>query len=345
MPPRDPRPRVGCVGLGWIGRHRLAALAAADVVDIIAVADSDDSARAQAQPLAPSAAMVSTLDEVIAVRPDAVVLATPSALHAAQSLSALAAGCAVFCQKPLGRDAREVLEVIDTARDTNRLLGADMSYRYAEGLARMRDLVRASAIGRVFAVDLTFHNAYGPDKPWFYDLRQAGGGCLLDLGVHLIDFLHWTFESSVARTSAHLFAEGRRLEPGHASVEDYAIAEVELDSGVLARLACSWRLSAGCDAEIDVSIFGTGGGLRFHNVNGSFYDFVAEQYRGTQKQVLCAPPDDWGGRAIVDWARRLAGSNSYDPAIEISGRVATTLDLLYGRATTALSQFPEELFT
>jgi hypothetical protein len=32
-----------------------------------------------------------------------------------------------------------------------------------------------------------FHNAYGPDKPWFYEITQSGGGCLMDLGTHVID--------------------------------------------------------------------------------------------------------------------------------------------------------------
>jgi predicted dehydrogenase len=44
----------------------------------------------------------------------------------------------------------------------------------------------------VRAVDLTFHNAYGPDKPWFYDPAQSGGGCVMDLGVHLVDLALWT---------------------------------------------------------------------------------------------------------------------------------------------------------
>lgn len=331
MPPENRRPRVACAGLGWIGRHRLAALAESDLVDIVALADCDGEACARAAEWAPSAARVRTLDEALALAPDGVVLATPSALHAEQSIRALAGGAAVFCQKPLGRSAAEVHAVIDAARRANRLLGVDFSYRYTKGLRRLHDLVRSGALGRVYAVDLTFHNAYGPDKEWFYDATQSGGGCLLDLGVHLVDFVLWTFDAPVRRVSGHVFAAGERLSPGDLCVEDYAAGEIELANGVLVRLACSWKLPAGRDAQISVLIFGTQGGLGFRNVGGSFYDFVAEAYRGTSTQTLCAPPDAWGGRAIVSWARRLRASNAYDAQIETAARVAETIDRLYGR--------------
>ena len=337
MPGNSQRPRVAFVGLGWIGRHRLEAIHRAGVVNVIGVADCDEEARSAAVALTPGAAAVATFDDVLALEPDGVVLATPSAMHAAQSIRALDAGVAVFCQKPLGRHAAEVHTVIDTARRANRLLCVDVSYRYTEGLRRVRECVLAGGIGDVYAVDLTFHNAYGPDKPWFYDLAQSGGGCLLDLGTHLVDFLHWTFDDAVVRTSGAVFAAGRRLHPEDRQVEDFAIGEIELARGAIGRVACSWKLSAGCDAQINVSVYGTRGGLAFRNVGGSFYDFVAERYNGTQTETLCSPPDAWGGRAAVAWAQQLARSAVFDPDIEIAGRVATTLDAIYGRTSAAPS--------
>jgi predicted dehydrogenase len=336
MPDRTSRPRIGCVGLGWIGRHRLNALLEAGIADVVAIADADATARDQAHALVPSAAVGSSFDDTLAHHVDAVVLATPSGMHAAQSIAALEAGVAVFCQKPLGRHATEVHDVIAAARHANRLLGVDLSYRHTEGLRRLRDLVRDGAVGEVYAMDLTFHNAYGPDKPWFYDVAQSGGGCLLDLGVHLVDFLHWTLDAPVSRAAGRLFAGGRRLSAGQPQVEDFALGDIELATGATARVACSWKLSAGCDAQIGISVFGTEGGLGFRNVNGSFYDFVAERYRGTHTERLCEPPDAWGGRAIVAWAQQLSRSQAFDPSIAIVERTATTLDQLYGRDTRGL---------
>ncbi|NJL95481.1 MAG: hypothetical protein HC915_18025 [Anaerolineae bacterium] len=82
------------------------------------------------------------------------------------------------------------------------------------------------------------------------------------------------------------------------------------------RLACSWNLPAGQDAGICGRFYGTGGGATFYNVEGSFYDFWAERLHGAQREVLSAPPDDWGGRALLEWVGRLAKGTRYDPATQ-----------------------------
>ena len=71
------------------------------------------------------------------------------------------------------------------ARQSNRLLAVDLSYRFTEAMRQVRNSVQSGALGRIFAVDLVFHNAYGPDKAWFRDPILSGGGCVMDLGVHL----------------------------------------------------------------------------------------------------------------------------------------------------------------
>jgi predicted dehydrogenase len=196
----------------------------------------------------------------------------------------------------------------------------------------VREIVRGGELGRVHAADLVFHNAYGPDKPWFYDPTLSGGGCVMDLGVHLVDLALWTLDfPAVAKVSAQLFAGGERLDPRSATVEDFAVATLELANGSVIRIACSWRLSAGRDAVISAAFFGTEGGAAFRNVDGSFYDFAAERYRGTAREALAAPPDAWGGRAAADWARRLAAGERFDAAADRLVEVARVLDWIYGR--------------
>ena len=62
----------------------------------------------------------------------------------------------------------------------------------------------------------------------------------------------------------------------------------------MAELACSWNLPAGQDAVIAASFYGTAGGAELRNVDGSFYDFVAERFRGTARETLAAPPRPGG---------------------------------------------------
>jgi predicted dehydrogenase len=326
------RARVGFLGVGWIGRHRMEAMLATGAVAAAGIADPSPDMAAEAAKLAPDATLVDSLDALLALGVDGLVIATPSALHAEQSIQALEAGAAVFCQKPLGRTAAETRAVVEAARSADRLLGVDLSYRFTEAMRQIRSLILDGALGRVQAAELVFHNAYGPDKAWFYDPALAGGGCVMDLGVHLVDLALWALDFPAVRAAdARLLAAGEPLPPGAGLVEDYAVATLDLDGGAIVRLACSWRLHAGRDAVISAAFYGTEGGAALHNVDGSFYDFIAEHYTGTASRTLARPPDAWGGRAAADWARRLAAGEGFDAEAERLVDVAQVLDRIYGR--------------
>ncbi|MBE7210390.1 MAG: Gfo/Idh/MocA family oxidoreductase [Gluconacetobacter diazotrophicus] len=324
------RPRVGFLGVGWIGRHRMAAIRDAGAVEIAAVADSSADALAAALDTAPEARALPDLDALLNHGLDGVVIATPSARHAAESIRALEAGMAVFCQKPLGRTREENAAVVAAAERADRLLGVDLSYRHTAGMRRLRDLVFAGELGTIHAIDLVFHNAYGPDKPWFYDRALSGGGCVIDLGIHLVDLALWILGfPEVVAVNSDLFREGGRLAAGDNAVEDHALATLRVADGAAIRLACSWRAHAGRDADISLSVFGTRGGATFRNTGGSFYDFTLERHDNTRCELLTAPPDAWGGRAATDWADRLAASPRFDPSIEPLLDVARAIDAIY----------------
>src|SRR3954447_9996155 len=204
--------RLGFLGTGWIGCNRMEAMLATGAATAVAICDPNPDMAAQAGAVAPDAALVGSLDDLLEYEPDGVVIATPSALHARQCLSAFDSGAAVFCQKPLGRDAAEVTAVLDAARRADRLLIVDLSYRQTAAMQAIRERIRSGELGRVFAADFTFHNAYGPQSGWFWDPRLSGGGCLIDLGVHLVDLAVWLFEfPKVIDARATLLRDGRRV--------------------------------------------------------------------------------------------------------------------------------------
>ena len=326
------KPRVGFLGVGWIGRHRMEAMLGTGLIEAAAVADPDGENRSAALALAPGAATVDSLEELLTQDLDGLVIASPSALHADQSRRALEAGVAVFCQKPLGRTAAEVSAVVDAARAADRLLGVDLSYRFTAGMQAVREQIWRGSLGQVFGVDLTFHNAYGPDKAWFYDPALSGGGCVMDLGVHLVDLALWSLGwPEVRQVEAHLRHEGRPLVDPSCECEDYAVATVTTADGTIIRLTCSWRLSAGQDAVIGAEFYGTDGAAALRNVNGSFYALEASRMKGTWTDPLAPAEDDWGGRAAADWARRLAAGERFDQESERLVDVARVLDRIYGR--------------
>ncbi len=326
------RPRLGFLGLGRIGLLRLKALAVAEAADAVAIADPAAEMVEAAQAVVPQAVAAGSFAELLDQDLDGVVIATPSALHAEQTIAALERGLAVFCQKPLGRTEAEVRAVVDAARRADRLLGVDFSYRYTAGMLAIRELITSGELGDVFAIDLVFHNAYGPDKAWFFDKTLSGGGCVMDLGVHLVDLALWTMDyPAVVDVTGRLVSRGQPMRADSDAIEDYATAAFALASGTQVRIACSWHLHAGRDAVIGADFYGTKGGAGLHNVGGSFLDFRAEHHTGTASLILSEPPDPWPGRAPVAWVEQLARSNRFDPAAERFVDVAAVLDRIYGR--------------
>jgi predicted dehydrogenase len=320
------RPRLGFLGVGWIGRHRMESMLATGLIDAVGIADPSDEMAQAAIALAPTARRAMDLDDLLTLDLDGLVIATPSALHADQARRALQAGVAVFCQKPLARTAQETADVIAAAEAADRLLGVDMSYRHTAAAIAVRDQIRSGALGPVHAMDLTFHNAWGPDKPWFRDRALSGGGCVMDLGVHLVALLD---EPAVEDVHARLFTQGRAWTRAGAEVEDYAVATLTLTGGTVVRLACSWNLPAGTPAVIDLQAYGAHGGAQMRNLDGSFYDFTAERLSGPERSVLTAPPDDWGGAASAAWARALATDKRFDTSVQSLMLTAAVLDRVY----------------
>lgn len=326
-------PRLGFAGAGWIGLNRLEAIAADGHAEVAAVFDPVPAAVQRVVTRSPGAIVAADFRSLLALDLDGIVIATPSAMHTEQAVAALERGCAVFCQKPLGRTAEEARRVVEAARTADRLLHVDLSYRHHTGMRRIRELITRGELGEVYAVEAVFHNAYGPDKPWFYDARLSGGGCLLDLGIHLVDLALWCLDfPRVREATGHLLSRGLELARDGVAVEDFAAAQLRLSTGATVQLACSWKAPAGCDARIGLTFYGTEGGASFQNVAGSFYDFRADHLRPDRSHVvLVEPPDAWGGRAAVEWSRRLAIDPAFDRQVEHVVAVAETLDRLYGR--------------
>lgn len=320
--------RLGFLGTGWIGRNRMEAMLATGAAKAVAICDPNPEMAQEAQAIAPGAKLVRSLEDMLAAGIDGLVIATPSALHADQCIAALQSGVAVFCQKPLGRNAAEVDSVLNAARRADRLLGVDLSYRYTTAMQAIRERVRAGELGHVFAADLVFHNAYGPQSGWFWDRRLSGGGCLIDLGVHLVDLALWLMDfPDVLDARATLLREGCPVRTGE--VEDYALGELKLKGATTVRLACSWNLDAGSDAVISGQFHGTSAGAAMHNENGSFFDFSADLLRGRERERIASPPDAWGGRAAVDWLLRLGKGERFAGTTAGLLETARALDRLY----------------
>lgn len=324
---------LGFLGVGWIGRNRMEMILENCSAKAAYITEPSKENAQEALKKAKDAVLTDAASMLEDDQLDGVVIATPSAMHARQSIEALQAGKAVFCQKPLGRTAAEVREVVAASREADKYLGVDLSYRYTKAFKAVHDLVRSGEIGDIYAVDLVFHNAYGPDKEWFYDIKRSGGGCVMDLGIHLVDLALWSLDfPQVKNIKSHLFSKGKKLASPVEQVEDFASVSMTTEKDTLINLQCSWHVSAGKDAVIEAKFYGSKGGAAFKNINGSFYDFKAEKFSGTQTEELVNPPDDWSGRAGIAWANKVLENQKYDrQSAEEFIKTAEIIDNIYGR--------------
>lgn len=327
------RPRLGFAGLGWIGAQRLRVLAGADIADVVALCDPDSKRLADARDaLEHEAIACADFDTLLGQPLDGVVIATPNALHEPQAAAALERRVAVFSQKPLAISRAGTERLLELARRNRLPLGVDLSYRWLDGVPQLKAMVDAGELGTIVAAELCFHNAYGPDAAWYYELARAGGGCLLDLGSHLLDLCHWLLGArNPVEVHGRCFHAGSHLPPPVTAPEDLVMADISYAGGMRVHLACSWRASVGRGAVITCRVLGTRGGATIRNVGGSFYDFQIELHRGATTTVLASPPDAWPGRALLAWTHRLAQAATCGEDLDVLAATAAVIDRIYGR--------------
>jgi predicted dehydrogenase len=179
--------RVGIVGCGVIGRRRADALAGATLT---ACADSD---RIRADALAKThsgARSVARWQEVVESSDvDIVVVATTNDALASTAIAALEAGKHVLIEKPAGRNVREIDRIAAAAARHNRLVRVGFNHRYHPAILAARAIVNAGTIGPLMFIRGRYGHGgrVGYDREWRADPERAGGGELIDQGVHLID--------------------------------------------------------------------------------------------------------------------------------------------------------------
>ena len=158
---------------------------------------------------------------------DLVDLCTPTPTHAPLAIRALAAGRDVICEKPIARNLRDAEAMIEAAERAGRRLFIGHVVRFFPEYVKARALVGEGALGRVRTARLS--RVGGPMERWFAD-EAASGGVLLDLSIHDLDWLLWTFGPA---ESIHAVRSG---EGG----KQYVLAKVRMASGVVAFVESSW---------------------------------------------------------------------------------------------------------
>jgi predicted dehydrogenase len=256
---------AGIIGLGY-GRAHIAGFQAAGV-QVLALCQRDTGAAATlAQKYRVPHVFGRWEDMLDQARPDIVVIATPPALHLPILKAAMAAGCHVVCEKPLATSRAEAQAMVAAAAAAPCLAITSFNWRFAPAMQRMKQMVDAGHLGRVFHANARWFNPAWVDAStaptWRMDRAQAGYGALGDLGVHLIDLVQWLFGPVDKVMASTATAHAGRTLPGStrpADAEDFSHVVAELQSGVTVAITVS-RVARGLN-EHSLEVYGEQGAL------------------------------------------------------------------------------------
>lgn len=268
---KDTTPRVGIVGLGGIGSYHADLVGDTDA-ELVAGLDSDPSARQRFE--SDYGVETDTEPAPFYDAVDTVIVTTPNAYHEEYAVGALEAGCAVLVEKPLAHTLESAERIAAVAESTDEICMVGFHNRFdprSEALAAYRD---DGFFGEITHVDATYVRRRGiPGQgTWFTDAEVAGGGAMIDIGVHVLDLVLWllgfpavTEVSGVTRSTFgsradYVDVRGWGGGDGTVSVEDSVTAQLRTAEDATISLDVAWA-SNRID-EKAVRIRGTDGGAR-----------------------------------------------------------------------------------
>jgi predicted dehydrogenase len=212
---------------------------------------------------------------------DAVSIAVPNYLHARVAIDALQARKHVLLEKPMAMNAKEASKIVEAAKKLKRTLMVAQNFRFNRHTQVAKVIVERGDLGEVYHARCFWLRRAGIPRvgSWFTKKQFSGGGCLADLGVHMLDAcLHLLGEFDVKAVSAQTFARfGPRglgemdwgkseLDPKKPfDVEDLCVALIRLKSGRTVSLECAWAGHHAPDTrEFGIDLLGTGAGLALY---------------------------------------------------------------------------------
>jgi predicted dehydrogenase len=242
---------IGMIGTGFIADHYLAGLGYVADARVVAVA-STGSERGAA--FAQTHAIERTYESMAELCADSavqmVVIALPNHLHLEAVRTAVDAGKAVLCTKPLGRNATEAAEMLRLVRDAGVFHGYLENEVFSPDVMKLQEMVGSGAMGRVLTMRAREAHS-GPHSPHVWDAATAGGGAFLDMGCHCIEAARFVFGKD-ARIQ-EVFAWGATLGSQDPTVgEDNAIAILRFEDDRTATIEASWTAKGGIEVRNEI---------------------------------------------------------------------------------------------
>ncbi len=257
--------RVGVIGSGFIGNIHVDGLKHCPDAEVAAVASKTPG---KARQFADARGIPDAYEDYrqLLARDDiqAVTVGVPNYLHEEVVTAAAQAGKHIMCEKPFARTFDEAERMLAAVRSAGVKLVYGEMLCFAPKYVRAKRLVDEGALGKVFLVKQSEEHD-GPHMPWFWDVNLSGGGVLLDMGCHSIEFARWILNRPPVKSvqaTLGTFVHGDRTQG-----EDHSICIIEFADGAIAVAENSWGKTGGIDDRCE--IYGTKGNTRADLIHGN----------------------------------------------------------------------------
>ncbi len=295
--------RVGVIGVGMGGAHIRSFLKDQERIEVVAIADLDEERMGKTVRVCTEAGAraprcftdyheMLELDEI-----EIVVVATPNFLHAPMAVDCLRAGKHVLVEKPPSNSVKGARQILEAVRETGTRCMIGLMNRFRTEMRRLKRIIERDDFGDIYFAKTGWIRRrgipIGSGAGWFVDRERAGGGPLVDLGVHVFDLTWWLMGCPKAKSVTGITYDPfiRRLREAKANVEDLAVGFVRFTNGASLFVEASWASHIshergysqilGTRAGIDVDLFPVGDKKVFSmhtEREGDWYDVTFPQF-------------------------------------------------------------------
>jgi predicted dehydrogenase len=264
--------RVGVIGLG-MGKGHIRGYQNHEAASVVAIADLDKEKLQEVGKQFEIPNRYTSGDELIEGEDlDVVSIATPNKLHKPLTIKALEAGCHVLCEKPMAMNAEEAEDMVAAARENDRRLMINFSFRFNETSDALKKRIEAGELGEIYYGRTLWLRRRGLPGfgGWFGKKQLSGGGPLIDLGVHRLDLALWMMGYPkplwvMGSTYDHIGTRIAKEEKKDFDVEDMAVAMIKFDNGATLELEAAWACHIKEKELMETRLLGTDGGLLYSN--------------------------------------------------------------------------------
>lgn len=333
--------RVGVIGLG-MGRAHIQGWQEHPQVEVVAIADPDAARLALVGDELKVAGRYASAEAMLATEKlDVVSVCTPNKFHVELTLAALAAGCHVLCEKPMAMNAHEGRQMLEAAKDAGKRLMINFSYRFSAASRALKAQVDAGLFGDFYFGRSVWHRRRGMPGfgGWFGTKALAGGGPLIDLGVHRLDLALWlmgypepewvlgnTYDPIAGPLAA---ASGKAFD-----VEDLAAGFIRFRNGATLVLEASWAANIREAELMETRLLGTRAGLLQKNLDEGYTfsaDIFTEQH-GAAVDLHLHTPQQPACSAMHHYAQAILSDSPHDADGAQGLIVMEILDAIYASA-------------